>query len=187
MENAIRITAFCSSSKSLGQEYYDLAYSVGAEISRLGHVLVYGGTAVGMMNSLAEGARSNGGKVIGIVNQEFVRRKIADSKADELILVETLSERKEKLMEAAQLFLILPGGLGTLDELYEVLSLRMLGLMNRQTVLLNWQGFYSPMIDQLNKMISEGFVDPSLWNSLIVVQNVQGFVEFVNQTNDVRK
>ncbi len=176
MESSLRITVFCSSSAFLRPEYYELAETVGRQIAELGHVLVYGGTTVGMMNSLANGARNGGGKVIGVINQEFVRRSIADSNADELVLVETLSERKEKLLKAGDVFVVLPGGLGSLDELFEVLSLGLLGLLPKKVVLLNWKGFYISLIDQLKLMIDERFVSVAMWECLVVVQDVQGLI-----------
>ena len=109
------ICVFCASSRTLAPEWLDLATTVGAEIARRGHVLVSGGGRVGMMGAVAAGARTVGGFTFGVMPQSLVDREIADTASDELVVTDGMASRKNLMIEKADAFLVLPGGLGTLD------------------------------------------------------------------------
>lgn len=171
----------------MNQSYYDLASQVGTLIGSQGDALVYGGTCEGMMNSVASAVRMEGGKVVGIVNQLFIDRQIVDSKADELILVESLSERKSKMIECSDVVVVLPGGVGTLDEFFEVLSLRLLSCTSQPIVLLNWNSFFGSLVEQLRLMVREGFIELELWNALTIVESIEGVENFLKELRENNK
>ena len=114
------ICVFCASSERLEQRWLDLAFAVGAEIARRGHTLVSGGGCVGMMGAVTDGARSAGGRTVGIIPQALLDLEVADRAADELVVTADMADRKTAMVERSDAFLTLPGGLGTLDELFEV-------------------------------------------------------------------
>ncbi|TDB81923.1 TIGR00730 family Rossman fold protein, partial [Micromonospora fluostatini] len=114
------ICVFCASSRTLDQRWLDLAAETGAELARRGHTLVSGGGCVGMMGALVDGARAAGGTTVGVIPQSLVDLEVADLASDELLVTDSMASRKTLMIERSDAFLTLPGGLGTLDELFEV-------------------------------------------------------------------
>jgi uncharacterized protein (TIGR00730 family) len=126
------VCVFCASSTELDQCWLDLAHEVGVALGTRGHRLVSGGGRVGMMGTVAEGARSIGAHTFGVIPQVLVDLEVADTAADELSITDGMAARKIILMERSDAFLVLPGGLGTLDELFEVWTTANLGLHTSQ-------------------------------------------------------
>jgi uncharacterized protein (TIGR00730 family) len=154
------ICVFCASSRTLDQRWLDLARDVGAALGARGHVLVSGGGCVGMMGSLAEGARAGGAHTLGVIPQSLVDLEVADRHAAELVITDGMAARKTVMMERADAFLVLPGGLGTLDELFEVWTTRTLGLHAKPIVLLDIDSFYEGLAVWLVGLASQRFVRP---------------------------
>ena len=166
------ICVFCASSRTLDARWTDLAREVGAELARRGHVLVSGGGRVGMMGTVAAGARSAGGHTIGVIPQSLVDREIADTEAGELIVTDGMASRKNALIEKSDAFLVLPGGIGTLDELFEVWTTAWLGVHDKPFVILDADGFYTGLVDWLTKGIPAGFIQPKALSQLRVATSV---------------
>ncbi len=152
------ICVFCASSTTLEQSWLDLAYSVGRELAARGHSLVSGGGRVGMMGAVAEGARSGGAHTLGVIPQSLVDWEVADTKADELIVTDDMGGRKNLMIERSDAFLTLPGGLGTLDELFEVWTTATLAVHRKPLVLLDPDGFYDGLLAWLGKLADTEFV-----------------------------
>jgi uncharacterized protein (TIGR00730 family) len=152
------IGVFCASSRLVGPEQLDLGRAVGAALAKRGHTLVWGGGRAGIMGSLAEGARSAGGRTVGVIPQTLVDREIADTQADELVVTDGMAARKIVLIARSDAFLVLPGGLGTLDELFEVWTTATLGLHAKPIVLLDVDGFYADLVSWINGLVERGFV-----------------------------
>ena len=131
------VTVYCSSSKSVEPVYFQAALQLGRAIARCGWKLVYGGNYVGMMGALADGAREGGAKVIGITPQLLVDKGIADMKCDELVTTPGMRERKALMEQRGDAFIALPGGIGTLEEVFEILVGRHLGIHHKPIVLMN--------------------------------------------------
>ena len=165
------ICVFCASSRTLAPEWVDLASAAGAEIARRGHVLVSGGGRVGMMGAVAAGARAAGGYTYGVMPQSLVDREIADSASDELVVTDGMASRKNLMIEKADAFLTLPGGLGTLDELFEVWTTAMLGAHAKPVVVLDAGGFYGGLMDWV-RGLAPSFVLPAALDLLVVVDSV---------------
>jgi uncharacterized protein (TIGR00730 family) len=152
------IGVFCASSRSVEPHQLELGRAVGVAIAKRGHTLVWGGGRAGIMGTVAEGARSAGGRTIGVIPQALVDREVADTAADELVVTDGMAARKIVLIARADVFLILPGGLGTLDELFEVWTTATLGLHAKPIILLDADGFYAGLIAWIRGLVDRGFV-----------------------------
>ncbi|WP_416902484.1 TIGR00730 family Rossman fold protein [Micromonospora echinospora] len=162
------IGVFCASSRTIDQRWLDLAFDTGAELARRGHTLVSGGGCVGMMGALADGARSGGGRTVGVIPQALVDLEVADLASDELLVTDSMASRKTVMIERSDAFLTLPGGLGTLDELFEVWTTATLAMHDKPMVLLDTDGFYRPLLDWLTTLTDQHFVKPAGQDLLLV-------------------
>ncbi|GAA2589456.1 TIGR00730 family Rossman fold protein [Dactylosporangium fulvum] len=166
------IGVFCASSQRLDQRWLDLAHELGLEIARRGHELVSGGGCVGMMGAVADGARAGGGRTYGVIPQSLVDLEVADTKSDELVVTDGMASRKTMMIEKSDAFITLPGGLGTLDELFEVWTTGMLGLHRKPLLLLDADNFYGGLLSWLGTLADQEFVRPSALALLMVSRGV---------------
>lgn len=148
--------------------YASGASELGRAIARRGSVLVYGGGKVGLMGHVADGAIASGGKAIGIITHELKLKEIGHDRLTELRVVESMHERKMALADLAQAFVALPGGVGTYDELLEVLCWSQLGIHEKPIGLLNLGGFFDPLVAMLRHTAAEGFLRIKLDEALVV-------------------
>lgn len=169
----VAVCVFCASSNRIDRRWLELAGEVGAELAKRGHQVISGGGRVGMMGGLAVGARGAGGHTFGVIPQSLVDLEVADHDADELVVTDGMAARKIVLIDRADAFLILPGGLGTLDELFEVWTTATLGLHAKPIVLLDQDGFYAGLLDWLDGLVQAGFVQPTARSVLRVVGTVE--------------
>jgi uncharacterized protein (TIGR00730 family) len=163
------VCVFCASSDDIDPRWLALARSVGEQLARGGHQVISGGGRVGMMGALATGARSAGGQTIGVIPQSLVDLEVADDDAGELVVTDGMSARKTVMIDRSDGFLVLPGGLGTLDELFEVWTMATLGMHAKPIVLLDPDGFYTPLLDWLDGLVSTGFARPTSRSAVRVV------------------
>ncbi|WP_229404651.1 TIGR00730 family Rossman fold protein [Micromonospora sp. NBRC 110038] len=166
------ICVFCASSRTLDQRWLDLAAETGREIARRGHTLVSGGGCVGMMGAVVDGARSAGGRTVGVIPQSLVDLEVADLASDELLVTASMADRKTLMIEKSDAFLTLPGGLGTLDELFEVWTTATLALHTKPMVLVNADGFYRPLLDWLTTLTDRHFLKPAGQDLLLVADTI---------------
>jgi uncharacterized protein (TIGR00730 family) len=162
------ICVFLGSNPGNRPEYRAAAVATGREIARRGMTTVYGGSNVGLMGALADAALAEGGKVVGIIPAALERKEISHTGLSELHVVGSMHERKALMAERADGFIALPGGLGTLEEICEVLTWAQLGFHKKPCGLLNVAGYYSPLAAFFDATVSEGFVreahrDMLLW------------------------
>lgn len=146
LHDAPTVCVFCSSGDGAGAAYHDLAGQLGAAIGRRGWNLLYGGTPVGTMGTLAREARQAGAGIVGVPLDQFVDIGIHDVEADELVVTETLGLRKDAMLSRSDAFVALPGGFGTLDEVVEVISQRQLRMHSKPLVLVDHAGFFQPLL-----------------------------------------
>jgi uncharacterized protein (TIGR00730 family) len=175
------VCVFCASSRQLVRSWLDLAEQTGRELARRGHTLVSGGGRVGMMGAVADGARAGGGHTVGVMPQSLVDQEIADTRADELVVTDGLASRKTMMMEKADAFLTLPGGLGTLDELFEVWTTATLALHRKPVVLLDADGFYRGLTDWLDGLVAATFARREALDLLVVVDTVPAALDAIEQ------
>ncbi|MFG1872425.1 LOG family protein [Micromonospora arborensis] len=171
------ICVFCASSRTLDQRWLDLAAETGAELARRGHTLVSGGGCVGMMGALVDGARSAGGRTLGVIPQSLVDLEVADLASDELLVTDSMASRKTLMIDKSDAFLTLPGGLGTLDELFEVWTTATLALHSKPMVLIDTDGFYRPLLDWLDQLADQRFLKPAGRDLLTVAPSVPEALE----------
>jgi cytokinin riboside 5'-monophosphate phosphoribohydrolase len=151
------VCVFCGSASELPEVHREAARELGREIARRGHRLVFGGSDVGLMRELARSVHQHGGRVFGAIPRALVERDLAYGPTDELVVTETLRERKALMDANADAFLALPGGFGTLEELLEVITLRQLRLHDRPVVLVNVAGYYDAFLAMVRSMVEQGF------------------------------
>ncbi len=162
-----RLAVYCGSASPEDPRYVELAYEVGKTLAERGIGVVYGGGRLGLMGAVATGAKDAGGEVIGIIPEALVKAEVANHDCDELIPVSGMHERKQRFTDLSDGFVTLPGGVGTMDELWEAMSWAQLGYHSDPVGLLNAFGFYDDLIAFNAKMAEVGFVRQAHSNILI--------------------
>jgi uncharacterized protein (TIGR00730 family) len=152
------ICVFCGSNGGADPAYVAAAESVGAGLAQRGIRTVYGGGRVGLMGALANAARAGGGEVVGVMPQQLVDREIAHTGIDDLRVVDTMHERKALMVELADAFVALPGGIGTLEELFEVYTWAQLGIHAKPLGLMDVAGYYQRLVAFLDHSVQERFL-----------------------------
>jgi len=166
------ICVYCASGEGIAASYVELAAEVGSRIAADGHSLVSGGGRVSMMGAVARAARAGGARTVGVIPQHLVGYEVADTDAHELVVVETMRERKRIMDDRADAFLALPGGIGTLEELFEVWTAGSLGMHAKPVVVLDLADFYAPLWSFLDGLRERGFVRQAALESLHRVSSV---------------
>jgi uncharacterized protein (TIGR00730 family) len=152
------LCVYCGSRPGRNEAYLEAAREVGRQIGRRGWQLVYGGGNVGLMGAVADSALAHGARVVGVIPRTLVEREVAHLALDEQLVVDTMHQRKQAMAERADAFLALPGGIGTLEELYEVWTWRHLGYHDQPIGLLNVAGFYDGLLAFMRHTVTDGFV-----------------------------
>lgn len=176
-----RLCVFCGSSHGNAAVFADTARSLGEAIAARGIELVYGGSHVGLMGVVADAALAHGGRVIGVLPRFMADKELAHPKLTQLHLVDTMHERKQFMAELAEGFVALPGGFGTLEEIFEAITWAQLHLHACPCALLNVDGYYDSLVEFLRVPVAKGFVRPEQFDSLIVAPGVDElFQRFAN-------
>ena len=175
----MEITVFCASNEGTEPSFMEDAYKLGAWIAGQGHTLVYGGCRTGLMGAVADGALDAGGKVIGVLTDIPRIQDRRHHGLTEYIETQTLAERKSILMERPQVFITLPGGLGTLDELGDVLSLIRAGVDSRPCVVYDAGGYYQPLQAFFQEMLDAGFVEQEVFDQVLVTSDLAAIEDFI--------
>jgi uncharacterized protein (TIGR00730 family) len=163
----VNVCVYCSSSESIDAAYVELAAEVGTRLAAAGYGLVSGGGRVSMMGAVARAARAGGAHTVGVIPSHLVPLEVADTDADELVVVETMRERKRVMDERSAAFLALPGGIGTLEELFEIWTAGSLGMHAKPVVVLDPDGFYGPLWRYLEDLRDAGFVRQAALDALV--------------------
>ncbi len=167
-----RICVFTGSSPGRRDEYRDAAVSLGAKLGESGYGLVYGGAQVGLMGAVADAALAGGAEVIGVLPRSLIEYEIAHDGLTELHLTDSMHERKALMAELSDAFIALPGGFGTLDEFFEVLTWGQLGLHEKPCGFLNVAGYFDGLFEFIDHAVEERFLRPEQRDSLIVATDV---------------
>ncbi len=162
------LCVFCGSSTGSRPAYADAASRVGTALARHGLGLVYGGGRVGLMGLVADAVLAEGGHVLGVIPGPLATREIAHAGVTELVVVPGMHERKALMAQRASGFLVLPGGVGTFEEFFEILTWSVLGLHRKPIGILNVDGYYDPLLALLDHAVSEGFFRAEHRNLLVV-------------------
>lgn len=175
-----RITVFCGSSFGTDNIYKLQATLLGQALAKRNIELVYGGANVGLMGAVADGALKNGGRVIGVLPGFLKDKEIAHEQLTELIMVESMHERKSKMNELCDGVIALPGGYGTLEEFFEMLTWGQLGLHKKPVAILNIDGFYDPLIKLVQTMVDKGFLKPVNQQMLLIGGDIDELIDQMN-------
>jgi uncharacterized protein (TIGR00730 family) len=176
------VTAFCSSSSKPAPVYRDAAEALGRAIALRGWGLVYGGNYVGLMAVLADAVRAGGGRMIGVTPQLFIDQGIGDARCTELVICATMPERKEMLERRGDAIVALPGGLGTLEEIFDAIVGKSLGRHKKPIVLLNIGGYYAPLLTLIEHGIVRQFIKPAARDLYFVADGVDEAIEYLGKS-----
>ncbi len=166
------VCVYCGSRSGARPEYEIAATAVGQALATKGWRLVYGAGDVGLMGEVARAAQGAGGETFGVIPAHLVAWEVGKTDLTSYVVTETMHERKKVMFMNAQAVVVLPGGAGSLDELFEVLTWRQLGLHEKPVIVLNTEGYWDPLLDLVEHVIAQGFADASLAGYLTVVPDV---------------
>jgi uncharacterized protein (TIGR00730 family) len=166
-----RLCIFCGSSPGAGLEYVRAARQLGAMLALKKIGLVFGGGRVGMMGQLAQAALENGGEVIGVIPKNLYEKKVAFTQLSDLRVVGSMHERKALMAELSDGFMALPGGLGTLEEIFEIMTWAQLGLHHKPCGLLNVADYFTPLLTFLDHVTAQGFIDAAHRSMILASKN----------------
>jgi hypothetical protein len=166
-----RVCVYCGSSRGHSPEYARIAADMGHLLAREGLGLVYGGAHVGLMGVMADAALAGGGKVIGVIPEALVRKEVAHWRLTELITVDNMHERKRTMADLADAFIAMPGGVGTMEELFETFSWLLLGFHSKPVGVLNACGYFDDLLKFLRRAVAEHFLKAEYLNRLAVSAN----------------
>ncbi len=171
-----RLCVFCGSSSPADPRYGEAAARLGTLLGEAGIELVYGGGRVGLMGLLADAALAAGARVVGVIPAGLHDREIAHPGLHQLVVVRDMHDRKREMLERCDAVAVLPGGLGTLDEAFEAITLKQLGFLQKPIAILNLDGFWKPLIDLIDHVIASGFARPEAQRYCAVVTQVDDLI-----------
>lgn len=166
------VCVFCGSASGANPLYATTARELGRELTARQLALVYGGGRVGLMGEMATATLASGGRVVGVIPHSLALKEIAQEDCTELIVVNTMHERKSLMADRSDAFVALPGGYGTCDELFEILTWSQLGIHRKPVALLNVNGFFTPLLAWLDHTVQESFLRPKHRELLLVADTV---------------
>jgi uncharacterized protein (TIGR00730 family) len=158
----VTVCVYCASSEAVGEEHRRVARELGAAIAQRGWGLMYGGGNIGLMGEVARATLAAGGHVTGVIPHLLADREVALEEVSRLVRTDTMRERKALMDEGSDAFIVLPGGIGTLEELVEILTLKQLGYHDRAVILLDPTGYWDPLLVLLTRMVEQGLAEGEL-------------------------
>jgi uncharacterized protein (TIGR00730 family) len=167
------VCVFCASSNGMDPIFLEAARALGEAIAQRGWKLVYGGAHLGLMGAMADAALTHGGSVTGVIPRALAEREIAHRGLTELIETGSMHERKAEMARLADAFLVLPGGLGTLDEMCEILTWSLLGIQRKPVVLINIAGYWNAFLGMLDAAVAAGFLRPEHRSLPLLARDVE--------------
>ncbi len=177
-----RVAVYCGASPGVSPRFAEATRELGAALARAGITVIYGGASRGLMGALADSALGAGGSVVGVLPRSLHHREIAHRGITELHVVETMHERKALISELADAFVVLPGGIGTLDEFFEAWTWAQIGIHSKPIALLDVEGFHQPLLRFLREVVAAGFLSRERLDSLIVAPDVESLLTSLNKS-----
>lgn len=175
----MNICLYGASSNAIAKSYINPTEELGTKIAERGHTLIYGGGAAGLMGAAARGAYSQGGKIIGIVPSFLNVDGILFDNCDEMIFTETMRERKQLMEEKSDAFIVTPGGVGTFDEFFEILTLKQLGRHSKPIAVFNINGYFDSLIEQLKNAVHKQFMNPESFELCMFTDNADKLINYI--------
>ncbi len=180
------VCVFCGASARVDQKYFSLARDVGQLIAHQGWTLVYGGSRTGTMGAVADGALGAAGKVIGYIPHHLDERELQHTGLTECYVVDSMHDRKMGMVKRSDAFIILPGGFGTLDEFFENLTWRQIGLHDKPIVIVNKDGFWNSLLQLMKDLEKTGFIQAGNMDLFQVVEDINDIPDALARAADVR-
>ncbi len=174
------VTVFCGSKSGNQIGFTNQAIELGNALGEKGIQLVYGGGGNGIMGAIADAVLANNGKVIGIIPKLLLEWEAQHEGLTELIVTETMHDRKKILYDKADVAIILPGGIGTMDELFEMLTWNNLNIHQKKVIVLNWEGYYAPLIAMMEHMHKEGFMYDDWRDRITVAKDAEAVMQTIH-------
>lgn len=175
----MNICLYGASSSSIAKAYINPTEALGEKMADRGHTLIFGGGAAGLMGAAARGAYSHGGKIIGVVPSFLNVDGILFNNCDELIFTDTMRERKQLMEEKSDAFVMTPGGLGTFDEFFEILTLKQLGRHSKPVGVFNINGYFDSLVAQLNNAVYKQFMTPEALELCLFTDNADKLINYL--------
>lgn len=175
------VALFCAASENIEPLYFEAANEVGAMLGAMGAELVYGGARFGLMEATAKAAKAAGARIVGIVPDILVERDRVSTLLDERVLCRNLSERKDIMLQRSEVLVALPGGVGTLDEIFHVAAAATIGYHSKRVVLYNAGGFWNTLVEALKEMESKGFLRGGFEKYISVAENIDELRDFIEK------
>lgn len=181
--NVMRICVYGASSVKTDEKYINAVESLCETLAKKGHSLVYGGGANGLMGASARGFTKGGGHITGVAPHFFNADGILYDKCDELIRIETMRERKQIMEDKADVFIMVPGGVGTFDEFFEILTLKQLARHSKAIIVYNIFGYYDKLQQFMEHAVEENFINPASMALYEMMDNTEKIVEYIDNYN----
>lgn len=178
---SVPVCVYCGSRYGINDNFGNNATHLGTALAEAGCQLVYGAGDIGLMGRVARAAQKAGGDTMGVIPEHLLNLEIGKRDLSRFVVTQTMHERKKVMFMNAAAIVVLPGGAGTLDEFFEVLTWFQLGLHEKPIILLNTDGYWSPLVGLVDHVIGQGFADPSLRSAFFVADSVEATMEFIRQ------
>lgn len=175
-----KVAVFCGSSMGTNEEFKKQAIYLGKCLAEKDLTLVYGGAKVGIMGAIADSTLEHDGEVVGVMPKSLHEREVFHEGLTQLHIVDTMHERKQMMMDFAGSFIVFPGGVGTMEEFFEVFTWNMIGILNKPCIILNIEGYYDLLIQFFDQMTEQGFLQEKIRQQLIVVDTVDEAMQYLN-------
>ena len=176
-----KICVFCGSSNSKDNIIIEETKNIGKIIASNNMSLVYGGAKIGLMGLIANEVLKNNGKVIGVIPKILYKKEIINTKITKLYIVKNMHERKQKMYDLSDVFIALPGGIGTLEEISEIITWKSLQIKKTSIHIMNINGFYTPLINQFKNMIKNDFLYFDIFKEIIIHENSNNLIKHLQQ------
>ena len=180
----MRVAVYCGASTGVSRRFAEVARELAVGLATRGIGIVYGGASRGLMGVLADSALAAGGEVIGVLPRSLGHRELAHSGLSELHIVDTMHERKARMLDLSDAIAVLPGGIGTMDEFFEAFTWAQIGVHSKPIALIDVDGFYQPLLAHLRNCVDAGFLQAARLDSLRVCSDSQSFLNFLSRDAD---
>ena len=178
------ICVYGAASKEIAEQFIEAGHALGFELAKRGHSLIFGGGDHGMMGAVARGAHDGGGHITGIQPSFFNVDGVLYERCDEYIYTDTMRERKQMMEDKSDAFIVTPGGVGTYEEFFEILTLKQLGRHRKPIVILNTDGYYDPMLSMLQSAVDARFINEKNLSLFYLTDDIQKALDYVENPED---
>ena len=175
----MNICVYGASSKTIDAQFTDAGHALGYLLAQHGYGLVFGGGDNGMMGAVARGTNDGGGRIIGVAPRFFNVDGVLYPHCDELIYTDTMRERKQKMEDLSGAFIVTPGGIGTFEEFFEILTLKQLGRTKKPLVILNTAGYYDDMLNMMRRTVESNFISAQTFDLIAVVNTPEQAIDYI--------